>query len=279
MKKLDLHTGGHPFKNDNLMHVQSAYTEAFDALLSGVLETSLWFNLLPHYGFRLTGCEVTFSTTTTTNDTATWTAGWIVMGGEILQVDAGTLVRTQSYFRWAIVESTLGPDPQSYADGSTPDVHKVSKATIIQASIISAGMMEADNNTPYWKDIIHPKWKSYASVGLFTAQDDFGNPVTWTVSSYDYKYRVCNRMMEINLNVIVSTIAANATELRVRMPFPLAVECDGVNYGLGIFGNNELCTVESVPNQNYFRITKEPGAFTMGSVTLKIRFSLQVKES
>lgn len=267
MKILALELGGHPFKNDNLDHIQASYTEALGALVEGL-------SIDDENGFKLYGCEVTYSTTTLANDTANWTAGWIVVDGEILEVEAGGPVVKSAFqgFRWAIQESVPGPDPQSYADGSTPYVHKVRKAVIVAGTLTNLDTLA---DAPYLKDVIHPNYdEENTGASDWNAEHDINGAVAWTVTSSSYNYRRSNRQLELNIQVLISSLAADANYLDITLPDNLLSA--GTFVGTAWISDTPYL-VKALPGADYIRVYNNTGVFATGALSLELAIRLEVQ--
>jgi hypothetical protein len=73
------------------------------------------------------GVVIVLSTVTTTNDTATWTAGAIYYNGEVYQVAAGTLTKTSGIFLYSINDSITN---EQFDDGNSYPWIEVRTVTI-----------------------------------------------------------------------------------------------------------------------------------------------------
>lgn len=113
MKSLDVKLGGHPLLGDDMDFLQDGLREAFIAFLEGFLGDFV----------IISGVEFTVGAN------IDWTAGWIYMDGEILQVDAGSAAYvTNNSFE--IVETADPSGNIQYEDGNTEDPYTVRKASL-----------------------------------------------------------------------------------------------------------------------------------------------------
>lgn len=121
MKKLIIHEGGHPlYANDHLEHLNEMIQEVQNALAQA--------GDLDNYYLQ----EPVLTEINGGNDYE-WTAGSIVIDGEICLIDGGTvgliLTGTQSH-AWVIVETYRSSDPLAYADSTSKNVHIIRKAEL-----------------------------------------------------------------------------------------------------------------------------------------------------
>lgn len=114
MKKLDIKLGGHHLVGDDLLFMQSSLTEGLMQVLQAFGGTT----------FVVSGFEFTNS-----SGTLTWTAGWIYMGGELLQIDAGTSTYATDN-TLVVVESYDAAGDAEYEDSNIEHTYVIRKATV-----------------------------------------------------------------------------------------------------------------------------------------------------
>lgn len=123
MKKLDLKTGGHPYRLNDLVHVQNGLIEVIEGIANGFNDGD---------NFIINGCEVTSAIN---ND---FNSGFIYFNGEVFKVESGTAGPTPvgEQLFWNIVETTENPEDLSspyqvtYQDSVDKDVHLVRNMTL-----------------------------------------------------------------------------------------------------------------------------------------------------
>jgi len=79
MKKVNLNLGGHPFGNDDLVHIQEAYEEGFETFFKSLVNN-------PSDPYKLHGCEIT-----TSEGSVSTTSGAIFYQDEFFIVDAQSI--------------------------------------------------------------------------------------------------------------------------------------------------------------------------------------------
>lgn len=121
-------TGGQPLRNDDLRHAERGIEEAILNILSGLgreLPTEV-------DSFRLFGADITVNPEP---GNTTWTAGAIVMDGEVFTVDAGSIATVDAEDRyWQVDETFLPNNPRTFEDSSTKNVNAIRKATLVYAA-------------------------------------------------------------------------------------------------------------------------------------------------
>lgn len=134
MKKLDIKLGGHHLVGDDLLFMQSA-------LLEGLAQ------LLEAFGgavFVVSGFELT-----NIAGTLTWTAGWVYMGGELLQIDAGSSTYATDN-TLVVVETNDAEGDQEYEDGNIEHTYLIRKATV---QGLAGQSLAAIKYLKKWKDV------------------------------------------------------------------------------------------------------------------------------
>lgn len=145
MNKLELHPGGHPLLVEDLLHLQSGYTEALEGLVSGLFDSGLFVD----YAVILSGCEVSSGAGGTMN----CTAGYVALGGEVFRVEphsftTGSFTRKND-LQFQLIETTSGTQPVTYAGGSSHNTRLVRRmerydrsVTTPTSSVFSAGFFD-----------------------------------------------------------------------------------------------------------------------------------------
>jgi microcystin-dependent protein len=113
MKRLDLYTGGHPLRLDDITHLQSGIIDVLKGICDGIG--------LGVGTYILSGCNITDSGTQTTVS-----PGYIYHNGIIYPFDGITYNNaiTPGFIRyWFIEQQVLSPSPVTYQDGNTQNVH------------------------------------------------------------------------------------------------------------------------------------------------------------
>ena len=135
MKKLEIVNGGHRLRADDLIHLQEGLSEAIKGVVSSFA----------------TGDHVILSGATYTdngNGTGTLAAGFIMMDGEIFQVDERTynpgLITILGPLRWVVVTTVeTSRSPVTYKDNVSHNVHVIRKATL-EEDTSQAGVLQTD---------------------------------------------------------------------------------------------------------------------------------------
>lgn len=122
MKKLHIDFGGHTLTAQGTKLLQEGPTEALIAFVSSFGSQ-----------FILSGIDLTYPTA----NEITWTAGWLFMDGELLQVEAGTIdlgVNADLNSKFSIVQTYESIGSLTYEDLTVVDTQIVRKATIVLGS-------------------------------------------------------------------------------------------------------------------------------------------------
>jgi hypothetical protein len=226
MKRISIQTGGLLPDNDLFMHVQNGAHESLKALVEA-------FGIGATESFKLHGVEVTLSGSGGT--TATWTAGAIVLDGEICLVDAGTVNRTLSQdFRFAFSDSWGASD---YITGGPQNTRLTRKATIVAGTaVIPVTTMQYD--APYLSEVIAGLVvNTDSSSGAFGASGG----ASWTVDEADVVInysKAINGLVTLNFAVNDSSVTGTTSWLSWTLPgaiSPVLYEAHG------------MCQVNDIP--------------------------------
>lgn len=140
------YTGGMPLRLDDLKFEQDAVRAAIAGITQGLFQDDT--------GYVVSGCVITGSLTAGVG-TLNWTAGVMVIGGEVCVVDAGSLVCGISDTpHWKVTTSYDANGTKVYQDMSTNDVYQIRKATMLGGS--PAGTYLDVSTCKY----LSPKWRA-----------------------------------------------------------------------------------------------------------------------
>ena len=126
MKELSLTTGGFPFSIDALNHMQSAYIEAFEAILSSI-------GAAASSTFIISGCTLTPDIT---NTVITVDAGWICYQGKVYKVYPTTVNVINGQSQYWVVTGIVATE--TYQDNTTNDTYLDKRISMQYASIAPA---------------------------------------------------------------------------------------------------------------------------------------------
>lgn len=122
--------------------MQNAYKDSFNGLSTGIGNS-----------YILSGCSLSITIPSAVD--VSCTAGYIVLDGEVVKVDAFTVtVPTLGDVKWKVEESTTLPSPSLFGDSSLRDVHFKRRAIIDATGTISAFAITTAQNLI--KDIANP---------------------------------------------------------------------------------------------------------------------------
>lgn len=157
--------------------------------------------------FIVSGCVVTGS-----NPTKSLTAGWIVLSGELLRVDAisATLdTSTNNYYEKVTTYDAAGD--KTMLNGSATQMYQKNRATITASS----GNLTSTGNRIV--DLVGSAWTNQAyDAGDFTASGG-----TWTVASGNVitnKYKVVGKIMHWIVRLDSTTTSGTPSTLEVLVP-------------------------------------------------------------
>lgn len=116
MQELNLSTGGHPLRIDDILHLQSGIIDALKGICEGLgLGNSTYF---------LSGCNVSVNILLAQQ---TVSPGYIYHNGKIYPLDTPVTVPLSllpgQVAYWYIEQQVLSPSPVTYQDGNLRDVH------------------------------------------------------------------------------------------------------------------------------------------------------------
>jgi len=134
MKKLQLFTGGHKYRNDDIKIVQDGLIEALNGVCKSIgLNTNT---------FIMQGC-----TWTSFGPSITVNAGFIYHNGEIYPVDAHNCTITGNTLYWVVETEVLPPSPVTYGDLSTHDCHIREKMVLYDLIVPPIGTYALESAT------------------------------------------------------------------------------------------------------------------------------------
>ena len=213
--------------------------------------------------FKLYGVDVTL---TNSNNTATWTAGAVVLSGRVCYVDAGTVTKsTLQVFKFSTVDTYLDATPREFAGSAPANIRLERKATIVAANI---GIGDIRYNIKHLAELVDGAPVDYTfSAGHF----DANNSETWTVANaadvvingaYDLKKAF------LNFEVLTSTVSGSTvTVLSFTIPntfLPDAtMKAHGYCYINGVPARFEIAAGGSV-----LEISKADGSTITGTVAI-----------
>lgn len=225
MKKLQLYTGGHPLKLDNLNHLQSGLSEAFDGLIRGLIKNSSGVGL----GAKLTGCEVSFPVN---GNNAVVDAGYMIMLNldgqlEVCKVEAHTVSKDSSEnFLWTIdTDEYDSIDPQSYANNTDNFVHQMRRASL---KAFGSGVLALADSAakPFIDKIVGGPWTQLQTNELTYSTNNGSN---WTVpqGGQTIKYQILGKTAHISIQLTDTTLTSSGNViLTMGMPAELKAKSD-----------------------------------------------------
>ena len=235
----DSGTGSIPFLQDGVQ-------EALWNMLLGIIGSYTTNDLIV-----LDGVVVTLSTTTISNDTATWTAGSIGYNGEIYTVDAGSVVKTSGQTFVFKTLNTFHPtlDPIVFSDNSSNSVHQVRKITIVAGA---SGSGIADYNASSVKQLINATNTGFS----ITSSTNLTSPTL----------TVCHARKKANDITYSLTVTGNITagnsffSVGITCPAGFKMKATGLagNYGTGMLVttiNGAIDTITSPPDDGSSNVT------------------------
>jgi hypothetical protein len=130
-------TIGQPITDKTIPFIEDGVQEAISNVVKGLLGTYTTNDVIILYGIT-----VTLSTTTISNDTATWTSGAIYYNGEVYTVPAGSVVKTAGqtfvFTNTETYDNTI--DPTYFEDNSPHNVHQVRQIQIVAGASGGSGV-------------------------------------------------------------------------------------------------------------------------------------------
>jgi len=155
MKKLITNfNNGFSFRTDDIRWFGDGFTEALNAFMSS-------FGATAPLSYKLSGCVVTVAT-----NTYTTTAGWIVLNGEVLQVDAHSVtVSTFHSAKWDVAVTYDAAGDKLDDLGATHQTYQVRKGVLVDV-VMSFPPTHMSYNAKYLQDII-------ASYTVLPAEEDW----------------------------------------------------------------------------------------------------------
>lgn len=129
MQQLNLYTGGHPLKLDDILHLQTGVIDALKGICDGIG--------LGVGTYILAGCEITATVLQTTVN-----PGYIYHNGIIYPFDGFIYnnVVTPGFIRyWFIEQQILSPSPTTYQDGNVHNVHIRERFNINYSASLPSG--------------------------------------------------------------------------------------------------------------------------------------------
>lgn len=221
MNKFDIKMGGHPLTGDDLLFVQSALSEAINGIAR-----SLYGDVC-----IIDGCELTI-TGGSPPYTVAWTAGWVVINGELCKIEAGTHNNWDGTNRFEIVETYDPAGNIVYESLATEDCYIIRKGNIDNGGHGSNNALTVTAATKF-KDTrkftnITPfgSWSS-SGISVATSLNPIGDVVfrgAISVSSYNVGTdpKICTlaaqfRPQEKRTFICPATVASARTFLHVEV--------------------------------------------------------------
>jgi microcystin-dependent protein len=136
MKKIQMFQGGHPFHNDDLLHMQEGLIEAIKAVVEAIASVGDTPNA---NAYILKGVVETGNVTS-------YTSGYIYYNGEVFEVIDGTpllSIGNQGEYYWEVEQSTVTPSPVTYQDGQLRNVHIRRRMRLVLANSVSEGVLRS----------------------------------------------------------------------------------------------------------------------------------------
>ena len=89
--------------------------------------------------FIMSGCEVTITVVNSETNNYSWTAGYIVISGELLKVDAGNIdIDNPNHAIWQVHSSWNVNGTKVDSDGNSVDCYNIRKAKIVSSVLIES---------------------------------------------------------------------------------------------------------------------------------------------
>lgn len=171
MKRIQVFTGGHPFKADDLKIMSDGVLDAFKAICEGLTGSTTRV---------LSGCAITY-------EAGPVTAGWVYHNGEIYPVDAvgvfpekGDVAGNGGHPYFIFLEELLAPslpNGTTYADLSLQDVHIRRYAEVWQVDTITFDLSPYDYVLASSVQTFLGSWITPTLTGSFT--QDITYPVQY----------------------------------------------------------------------------------------------------
>lgn len=144
--------------HQGLDHLQSAYKEGLQALLSSVQTDPVTVTMIAEAALSEDGNDVTV------------TDGWGAYGGEIFQVDAQTIsIAVGKKAVWKVEETFAAHDPALFTDGNEHNIHSIQKLKLFEDDP-GNGLSDWDTtkyiNDPWHDLILETGWQKHTTVFL-----------------------------------------------------------------------------------------------------------------
>ena len=195
-----------PLTKAALDTLQANFKEIPASIARGVLGSYTTGNVIIWEGFI-----ITLSTVTTTNDTATWTAGTVYYNGEFYQVTAGTLTKTSGVFLYSIIDSII---TAQFSDGNTYNWLETKTITITSGT---SGTGIADYAAATVKPL-NSLWNASTSTAGALATSSAGTvSIAGLVNRWIKKTNICFFNYQISVN-FSNTVGK---DFFVSMPLPI----------------------------------------------------------
>ena len=215
-----------PLTKAALDTLQANFKEIPASIARGVLGSYTTGNVIIWEGFI-----ITLSTVTTTNDTATWTAGTVYYNGEFYQVTAGTLTKTSGVFLYSIIDSLI---TAQFSDGNSYNWLETKTITITSGT---SGTGIADYAAATVKSLVS-LWKSSSSTAGATVTSSAG---VVTISALNTKWIKKGNVCILNYQIGLNFDSSVTKDFTITFPIPIpsiptafnfaVTSLAGVNFG------------------------------------------------
>lgn len=267
MKQLLISTGGHRFRNDDLLLLQEAYTMGFAALMSSITSTTPIF--------VVSGCVATVA-----SGTLSITSGFIAIDGELLYHPGTSMpYNGANYYVWEVM-SVLGA-PRQYFDLTTHPTQDDRTAQVVEYT--TSGMGQDVLTTPQYKVLM----QSESLAKLANIESDWihttitptllsTGTATFDVAKLSYKFVGKTIMMQVYVE-----LTTTSTQSLQGFYFPLPAGAGAWDSHLSQTstmlwesptGAREVAIADSINATPALRIRRSPSDVALASgVTVIVR--------
>jgi len=203
-----------PFLATSLKFLQDGNIEALSNLIIGLIGSSYSASQV----YILFGCVRSGAADGAGSGSAAVTAGAVFFNGEVYTVDAFSTANINSQNLYSALSVTNpSPDPVTFSDGSSKNVHNVRKWLIAQAG---SGSNLVNNWLPYGITI---NIQTSTSTGdAITTDVVSGGPIAYNSLVTKYSYFILNKICYLNFK-LTFTITTGVVCRVIRLPIPVGI--------------------------------------------------------
>ena len=237
-----------PLTKAALDTLQANFKEIPASIARGVLGSYTTGNVIIWEGFI-----ITLSTVTTTNDTATWTAGTVYYNGEFYQVTAGTLTKTSGVFLYSIIDSLI---TAQFSDGNSYNWLETKTITITSGTSGTGIADYAAATVKRLTDILSGK----INTTLFTYQNGYSDG--GLVGSVG-KFKIDN-LGNVKLIGLIAAPSTVTSDIFIMLPFGFTPSTPKVFATATYFSLTSGGVFCNIATNGTCRINNYAGAFISG---------------